>query len=94
MSTIIKRRKTKIEVLKNGERVWVDNPMQLKSLVNDYFQNLFVYTQTISLDHWSNLTKHISPEDQSEMSRNVFADDIWRAVKNIKAFKAPGRDGF
>ncbi|KAL7247368.1 hypothetical protein ACSBR2_002308 [Camellia fascicularis] len=69
MSTIIKRRKIKIEVLKNEEGVWVDNPMQLKTLVHDYFQNLFAYTHTTSLEHWSNLTKHISPEDQRDMGR-------------------------
>ncbi|KAL7177604.1 hypothetical protein ACSBR2_030878 [Camellia fascicularis] len=65
----LKRRKIKIVVLKNEEGVWVDNPMQLKTLVHDYFQNLFAYTHTTSLEHWSNLTKHISPEDQRDMGR-------------------------
>ncbi|XP_028092237.1 uncharacterized protein LOC114292475 [Camellia sinensis] len=59
-----------------------------------YFQNIFAHTPISNLHHWNNLTKHINVDDQLDMIRELSAPDIWRAVKNIKAFKAPGRDGY
>ncbi|CAL5382784.1 unnamed protein product [Camellia sinensis] len=94
LSTIIRRRKSKIDVLKNNDGVWVDNSTELKALVNEYFKNLFFYTPTTAFSHWNNLSRHLTTEDNLDLVRNITPEEVWKAVKNIQAFKAPGKDGF
>ncbi|XP_028051338.1 uncharacterized protein LOC114255988 [Camellia sinensis] len=95
LSTLTKRRKCKIKTLKNESGIWINNIVALKSMIFDYFVEHFQSTPTIQLDHWNNLTLDvIRQEDNDELSREITRNEIWRAVKNIKAFKAPSRDGF
>ncbi|KAL7175265.1 hypothetical protein ACSBR2_028969 [Camellia fascicularis] len=67
LSTIIRRRKSKIDVLKNNDGVWVDNSTELKALVNEYFKNLFSYTPTIAFSQWNNLSRHLTTEDNLDL---------------------------
>ena len=75
--------------------MWIDNVNDLKNMVLDYFLNLFECTPTISLDHWNNITHHlITQEENDELTKEIGSEEIWKAVKNIKVFKASGRDLF
>ncbi|KAL7254135.1 hypothetical protein ACSBR1_008521 [Camellia fascicularis] len=53
LTTLIKRRKLQIDVLKNEHEVWIDEPNDLKNLVL-FFKKLFDNPIAISLAHWCN----------------------------------------
>ncbi|XP_028127267.1 uncharacterized protein LOC114323788 [Camellia sinensis] len=92
---LTERRKKKIDMLRGEDGVWVERFADLKLMVANYFINLFSLRSNHTLSHWNNLASHIlSNEDYSELMINVTDEEVWKAVKNIKAFKAPGRDGF
>ncbi|KAG5562963.1 hypothetical protein RHGRI_005637 [Rhododendron griersonianum] len=41
MSTIIRRRKSKISMLKDNNNIWTEDPLTIKDLVQNYFVDLF-----------------------------------------------------
>ncbi|XP_028117591.1 uncharacterized protein LOC114315213 [Camellia sinensis] len=93
--TLTKKRKKKIDVLKGQDGVWVERPEDLKMLVTNYLTNLFTQSSNTTLTHWNNLALYtISSEENSDLMIDVINEEVWKAVKNIKAIKAPGRDGF
>ncbi|XP_028093960.1 uncharacterized protein LOC114294059 [Camellia sinensis] len=95
LTTLAKRRKRKIEMLKNDNGMWVDQPEQLKVLITNYFMNLFGYTPSIFSTNWSNLVScKLNQVDNAALTNVITNEEVWNAVKNINAFKAPGRDRF
>ncbi|XP_028080539.1 uncharacterized protein LOC114282098 [Camellia sinensis] len=82
-------------MLKNENGMWVDQPEQLKDLITNYFMNLFGYTPSTSPTNWNNLVScKLDQADNATLTNAISNDEVWNAVKNINAFKAPGRDGF
>lgn len=41
LSTIIRRRKMKVTALKNDDNTWIENPIEIGNLVQNYFINIF-----------------------------------------------------
>lgn len=41
-STVVRRSRNKVDALKDSDENWISNPDDLKKLVNDFFQSLFV----------------------------------------------------
>ncbi|XP_028055969.1 uncharacterized protein LOC114260109 [Camellia sinensis] len=94
VTTLIKRKRIRIEILKDEQGNWIDQPRELKCLIHNYFVNLFSPCNPTQLRHWKGLANcTISSEDNSELLRNVTKEEVWKAIKNIKAFKAPSIDG-
>lgn len=88
---LVKRRKLIIEVLKNEDEIWVDDPHDLKNLVVTYFKNLFGTTTTNKLDHCCNrVTCTFSFEDNSQLSKSITDEEVKKGMKNIKGSKPLG----
>ncbi|XP_028104122.1 uncharacterized protein LOC114303175 [Camellia sinensis] len=94
ISTITKRRKTKINALKDTAGTWLTKANEINAAILDYFQNLFNCEDVIQLDHWNNLAStYFTHDDNFRFLKPISNAEILRAVKAIGAFKAPGKDG-
>lgn len=92
---MIKRRRLKIDVLKNENDVWIDDPNELKNIVLYFFKNLFANPIANSLAHWCNKAVFkLFKEDNKVLNRVIIDTKIKKAMNNIKACKVPGRDDF
>ncbi|XP_028117861.1 uncharacterized protein LOC114315447 [Camellia sinensis] len=93
VSTITKRRKIKINALKDNFGNWTIDSIGIKATILEYFQNLFSGNLITQLDHWKNISPfHFTQEDNDGLAKPISNSEILRAVKDIGAFKAPGRD--
>ncbi|CAL5362434.1 unnamed protein product [Camellia sinensis] len=94
ISTINKRRKLKINALKNDNGIWISDTEGVKNVILDYFKNLFSKGDYQHLDHWANTTPvKFTKEDNDGFLKPLSNLEIFQAVKDIGAFKAPGKDG-
>ncbi|CAL8995128.1 unnamed protein product [Prunus brigantina] len=95
MTTVIRRRRNKIERLKNEEGVWVEDAVQMKGLAVKYFSNLFSQSNCLSTDITiPNLFPGVNSLDLNGLWRPVTAEEIKISLFNIGSLKAPGVDGF
>ncbi|KAL7226194.1 hypothetical protein ACSBR1_021345 [Camellia fascicularis] len=86
LTTLNKRRRRTIEMLRDDHGYWVDQVDQLKNLVNSYFVNLFSDPRTVSLDQWSNLVECV-PLIHGRVNRRHFNDIIERMQKRLAGWK-------
>ena len=95
-STVIRRRRNKIESLKNEEDRWISDPKELESLAVEYYRRLY------SLDDVDAVRGPLPKTGFVELTRAenrwlekpFVADEVVVAVKSMGKFKAPGPDGF
>lgn len=94
LSTIIRRRRSKITMLKGTDNVWVEDPDNLKALVQDYFTSLF-QDSTVVDPQDMHIIPHcqLSTEDNVSLCHHISNAEIWDTIRHIPAFKAPGPDG-
>ncbi|CAL9005467.1 unnamed protein product, partial [Prunus brigantina] len=95
LTTIIRRRRNKIERLKNNEGVWVEEAQDIKGLAMAYFEQFF--SQEI-VEH-SDLTLPklfpvIDSTDLELLEKEVDMAEIKRSLFGIGGLKALGVDGF
>lgn len=94
LSTIIKRWKSKINILKDNNGNWVDDPHTIKDLVQSYFRNLFRnQDNTPGVYQVINPHSTLSIEDNVNLCMPITNAEIWNMAKSIPAYKAPGPDG-
>ncbi|BFG33690.1 hypothetical protein CerSpe_199640 [Prunus speciosa] len=95
LSTIIRRRRNKIERLKNEHGEWVEEASGIKALVVRYFSSLFSQPHVLHTN-WDipNLFPSIDSVDLSMLHKNIDIVDVKESLFNIGSLKAPGVDGF
>lgn len=95
-STVIRRRRNRIEMLKNDDGQWISNGPELEKLAVGYFKRLY------SLDDVEQVVDslpqrgfvELSHEDKAELSKPFAAREVENAVRSMGKFKAPGPDGY
>ncbi|KAL8153715.1 hypothetical protein V2J09_011475 [Rumex salicifolius] len=96
INTIVRRRRNYISALNNVAGCWVTDSTELEKMVVDYFSDLYTLAASdstscplplggISEICNSDLLGLVSPMDDEE---------IWKFVRRMGAYKAPGIDGF
>ncbi|CAL8164027.1 unnamed protein product [Prunus armeniaca] len=94
LTAIIRRRRNKIERLKNNEGVWVEEAQYIKGLAMAYFEQLF--SQEI-VEHRDLTLPMLFPvidlADLVLLEKNVDMAEIKRSLFGIGGLKAPGIDG-
>ncbi|KAI8563661.1 hypothetical protein RHMOL_Rhmol03G0126400 [Rhododendron molle] len=94
LSTIIRRRRSKITMLKDDSNIWIENPDVIKNHVQQFFSNLF---QDRNPSQGCNQVVHPHPtfskEDNDSLRLPLSDAEIWNSVKSINAYKSPGPDG-
>lgn len=94
ITTLNKCRKLKINLLKDESGNWLSNPEDIKTHIQLYFSNLFKQGENFIFDHWKDVTSIWFTRDDNQLLQNPITNqDVWHAIKSIKAFKAPGTDG-
>lgn len=96
MSTIIRRKRNWVEMLKKNETQWVTDAQELEKLAVDYFKRLYsledvdIDTQMLRERRFVGLTR----QEEMDLNKTFSAEEVEKAVRAMGSFKAPGPDGF
>ncbi|KAL5858823.1 hypothetical protein ACOSQ4_000119 [Xanthoceras sorbifolium] len=95
LSTMIRRRRNKIEGLRDVNGDWVDDKFGLKRIACDYFISLFSY-KNASFDYTSlpALFPTIDDISRENMCKGISEEEVKSSLFDIGGLKAPGPDGF
>ncbi|XP_062021310.1 uncharacterized protein LOC133737845 [Rosa rugosa] len=94
LSTIIRRRRNRIEGLQDEYGNWKTNRDDLHTIAVNYFKGLFREKNTLGVSEAiPNLFPRIEPSDLGDLSRDVSELEIKNSLFSIGGLKAPGPDG-
>ncbi|KAJ8431281.1 hypothetical protein Cgig2_007614 [Carnegiea gigantea] len=95
-STIIRHRFNCIEGLKNSEGDWCYDTSCVKQMVVGHFKNLFSEPMEVTnvRPTLSGAFPSLSTEQRSLLARNFSSAEVYKALKSMGPYKAPGPDGF
>ncbi|CAL9024686.1 unnamed protein product, partial [Prunus brigantina] len=95
LSTVIRRRRNKLEGLNNEAGIWITNKDGMKLTIVNYFQKLFGDTGLVNdyrlLPH---LFPRLADSDLEGLSCEVTDDEVKNSLFAIGGLKTPGPDGF
>lgn len=95
LTTLVRRRRNRVERLKDDTGNWVTKSNALRKLVAGYFQDLF---DNKDLHGFSGFLPNLFPQiDHNliiEACTDVSPEDVKEAMFNIGPLKSPGPDGF
>lgn len=81
--------------LKNGSGDWVDNPNQVRHIIDNHFIDLFTLT---GQQDWGDILNCITPkvidEINGSLTNPVLVEEIKDATMQMRGLKAQGPDGF
>lgn len=95
-STIIRRRKNRIEMLRKGDGSWTAGGSEMESLAIAYFKRLYsmedveAVVDKLPPDGFEQLTV----EEKLSLNRSVSAVEVETVVRGMGKYKAPGPDGY
>lgn len=95
-STVIRRRKNRIEMLKKDDGSWVSDREELEQLAIEYYKRLYsmedvdAVAPRLPRDGFT----QIKDEDLRALNKPFSRLEIATAVKQMGKYKAPGPDGF
>lgn len=95
-STIIRRRKNRIEMLKNNDGVWISDPKELEDLAVAY------YTRLYSMDDIDPDVEKLPHEgfavltegEITRLMRPFSGVEVEESIRSMGKLKAPGPDGY
>lgn len=95
-STIIRRRRNRIEMLKSDDGSWISEPQELETLALEYYKRLY------SMNDVDPIVERLpqfgfaplSETDLLSLDKPFTASEIETALKCMGKYKAPGPDGF
>ncbi|CAA7030621.1 unnamed protein product [Microthlaspi erraticum] len=96
LTTVVRRRRNKIESLKDDEGHLVTQPRELEKLATDYYRKLY------SLDDVDAVVERLNPDgfmrltwaERNELNKAFSARDVESSIRSMRGFKAPGPDGY
>lgn len=95
-STVIRRRRNKIEMLKGSDDRWVTERKELEKLALEYYRRLYSLEDVSEVrgelpkEGFAKLTR----EEKIELQKPFTPEEVRVAVRSMGRFKAPGPDGF
>jgi len=88
------RRRSRVETLQGEDGTWVSDGESLKSMVTQYYQNLFVDDQCVDEFPVTSMFPLIDEEFVFSLGVDVSSQKVLNIIRNMGAFKAPSPDGF
>ncbi|XP_021737182.1 uncharacterized protein LOC110703699 [Chenopodium quinoa] len=93
-----RKRKNKILGLRDSTGTWHREPVQIASIISDFYQDLYTTSDTASsydAEWWESLRLPTLSLDQRNFLMKPFSsEDIRSAIFSIEDSKSPGPDGF
>lgn len=95
-STIIRRRRNRIEMLKNDEDVWISEATQLEKLAVEYYSRLYSLADVDPVAPKLPQVGFVklSSDELTALCKPFSAAEVETSVRSMGKFKAPGPDGF
>ena len=96
LSTIIRRKRNRVDALLDESGNWVTNADQVKSMILTFWKQLFqeehcsASVEPLPRDYFPD----ISDIDREKLARPFSHCEVYAALKEMQPFKAPGPDGF
>ncbi|CAB4270029.1 unnamed protein product [Prunus armeniaca] len=94
-TTIQRRRMNHIHRIKNSDGLWVETPILVRHVVDNYFKDLFTSGGTRD---WGDILNCVLPvvsdEANVELCSQITVQEVKDAVFQMGGTKAPGPDGF
>lgn len=94
ITTIMRRRRNSTLRLKNLQGDWVDRSDALGNLVCDFYKNLYVAESNTNMGDFEILFPTLTESERYALNREVNDGEIYNAMFQLGAQKAPGIDGF
>ncbi|WZZ33856.1 hypothetical protein YC2023_017257 [Brassica napus] len=96
MSTIIRRRRNKVEMLKNDENKWISEARELEELAVSYFKKLYSLEDVETEPHDLPMRGfvRITSQEHTVLNKRFSAEEVEKPIRDMGSFKAPGPDGF
>lgn len=95
LSTVISRRKNKIEGLFNKHNFWCSFKNELHKVALEYFEDLFIANPNTGIPHnWPNHFKSSSSRQAANLNCEISLDEVRNALFSIGPSNAPGEDGY
>lgn len=95
-STVVSRKRNKIEMLKGEDDRWIENPEELEKLAMSYYKRLYS-TDDLNLDT-EKLPQQgftgFSWDEVKSLEESFSEGEIEGAIRSMGKYKAPGPDGF
>lgn len=95
-STIIRRRRNRIEMLKNDVDVWISDAKELENLAVTYYKNLYsLHDVEPVVDKLPSVGFiGLTGADMHMLNKPFVAEEVEGSLRSMGPFKAPGPDGF
>ncbi|XP_021826800.1 uncharacterized protein LOC110767533 [Prunus avium] len=95
LSTIIRRRRNKLEGLTNAQGMWTNDKKDMENIIVDYFKTLFaVQTMRYSNADLPQLFPRLGTSELGNLNCDINPQVIKDCLFSIGSLKAPGPDGF
>ena len=95
LSTIHRSQRNIITMLKNESGQWVDDPVALNTLILNHFKSIYTSVGVRDFGDVLDVIKPVVTEHMNSSLEDIVVDnEIVRAVKQLGAYKSPGKDGF
>lgn len=92
--TVVRRRKNSFDLLQDDNGNWVSDPIELESMVTNYFKTLFAEQGNREPTCIMGAFPPLHEEDRVDINKVVTRSEIFNVINHMGAFKAPGMDGF
>ena len=95
-STLARRSRNRISNIQDDNGNWVHNLEGIKEVILSYFKKLYQSEQSYwPLEHpWSsNWCACLNEEEANSIDHTPSDEEIWRVLKTMKPYKAPGVNG-
>ncbi|XP_031402735.1 uncharacterized protein LOC116212324 [Punica granatum] len=89
-----KRRRIRVEILRNDEGEWINDEAMLKCMTLRHFQRLYVASNDIRPTTLLNGFPAVLHDKLQHLDRAITPEEVYRALFDMDPFKAPGPDGF
>lgn len=93
-TTLVRRRRNRVDSLMNEEGVWVSDGLELKNLALDFYKKLFLADSSASGVFIKGGFPRVEACSLDVLNKEVTMEETQRALRNMASYKAPGPDGF
>lgn len=92
--TLVRRRRNRVEMLKNEDGQWVEDAVELKKMAVSFYESLFKSEPRRGGQFIHGAFPPIDPGLMDTLDKEATEDEIRNALRSMGSYKAPGPDGF